>query len=116
MLQENGFTAVGAGFLAEALRRSSSLTELVLGGNPLGDAGVASLAEGLQTNRSLRTLNLNNTGFGEEGAEALLQMLRVNTQLATLSAKKVFDPEHAAAFRAAVQQLERPTPIELLLD
>ena len=52
VLQENGFTAVGAGWLADALRRSSSLSELVLGGNPLGDAGIASLADALKVGRA----------------------------------------------------------------
>jgi len=116
LLQENGFTAVGAGWLAEALRRSSSLTELVLGGNPLGDAGIAAIADALKVNRSLRILNVNNAGFGEDGAKTLLETLRVNESLTTLSMKKTLDEESAAAFRASVQRLERATPLELLLE
>ena len=69
-----------------------------------------------KVNGSLRVLNVNNTGFGDEGAAALLEMLRQNEGLATLSAKKVFDAERAAAFRVAVQQLQRPTPLELVLE
>ena len=50
------------------------LRRLILGGNPIGDAGAIALAEGWPTGEAdkLKTLNLRFTNIGQPGQEALL--------------------------------------------
>ncbi len=50
------------------------LKRLVLGGNPIGDAGAIELADRLGSNNRLEHLNLRMTNIGRAGHEALLAM------------------------------------------
>jgi patatin-like phospholipase/acyl hydrolase/Ran GTPase-activating protein (RanGAP) involved in mRNA processing and transport len=74
----------GAEALAEALKINSTLQWLVLNSNQIGDAGTGTLAEALKVNRTLQQLNLNLNRIGDAGAKALAAALQVNSTLQQL--------------------------------
>ncbi len=75
----------GAFFIAESLKRNSSLRELNLGRCGIGDEGVKSLSDALVENDSLKRLDLDsNDGITERGLSALTECLKTNSGLVTL--------------------------------
>ncbi|KAL9965567.1 hypothetical protein ACROYT_G029381 [Oculina patagonica] len=74
----------GATGLAEALKKNTSLTELYLSGNNIGDHGATGLAEALQNNTSLTVLDLSVNNIGHHGATGLAEALQNNTSLTVL--------------------------------
>ncbi|MEW5306741.1 MAG: hypothetical protein WDW36_009184 [Sanguina aurantia] len=71
-LTGNDITATGAAHLTDALLQPGcSLEQLLLGGNPLGDAGILAIADMLKVNRALRELHLANTRCGLTGIVGL---------------------------------------------
>ena len=74
-----------AGSLSKALAVNSSLTNLDLGTNFIGDSGAASLSQALAVNSSLTNLDLINNFIGPSGAASLSQALAVNASLTNLN-------------------------------
>ena len=61
------------------LRRTHSLTELLLGSCSIGEDGACQLAEVLRVNSTLRILWLQDNPLGERGAKALMESVAYNT-------------------------------------
>jgi hypothetical protein len=61
----------GAGHLAMALRRNSSLEEVALGNNGITYVGTAAITTVLPLNQSLKFLDLRHNPLGKDGVEAL---------------------------------------------
>lgn len=66
------------------LEYNSTLVEIRLGGNKLGDAGVKALALGLSSNHALQRLELDWNLISDSGGEALAESLLNNGSLKTL--------------------------------
>ncbi|CAM4688641.1 unnamed protein product [Lepidochelys kempii] len=82
--EECDLTDTCCGDLATLLRTNQSLTDLKLGGNKLGDAGVKLLCEGLKQNCKLQSLNLEECGVADAGCGDLAAVLRTSQSLAEL--------------------------------
>lgn len=81
-LTGNEITREGAIYLAKALSDNSTLTELILYNNRLGDKGVRLLAFELSiNNHTLKKLNLGFNDLTDDGAQHLAQMLKTNRTL-----------------------------------
>ena len=86
VLSNNGITSTGAAHLAESLQKSgvlSSLLELNLAGNQLGEEGVTLLAKALEKEHhnnsneptaTLKKLDLTNTNCGMQGAMDIITL------------------------------------------
>jgi len=72
------------GLLAEELKVISTLTELNLSGNGIGDQGATGLAEALKVNSTVRVLILSRNGICDQGATGLAEALTVNSTLTEL--------------------------------
>ncbi|XP_032898042.1 ribonuclease inhibitor-like [Amblyraja radiata] len=84
-LSSNRLTASCAQDLASALSTTPSLTELSLGDNKLGDAGVRLLCEALKdTECNIQELRLNNNGLTQSCAEDLAAAIITNDSLTGL--------------------------------
>jgi predicted nucleic acid-binding Zn-ribbon protein len=66
------------------LKTNTTLKELDLGYNGIGDAGGKAFAEMLKTNTTLKALDLSDNGIGDAGGKALAEMLKTNTTLTAL--------------------------------
>jgi len=89
--------------LADALKHNTSLTDLDLTRNPLGDEGISILADALQYKQSVR-LNLTFCQIGRKGAECLARLL--STQQTITSLNLTYNPltsEGAQAIAAALR-------------
>ena len=84
-LEVNKIGNAGAISLADALKVNSSLTQLNLEFNKIGNAGAISLADALKVNSSITQLNLGGNPIGADGAKALADALKVNSFLKQLS-------------------------------
>ena len=83
-LYDNAIGDQGATGLAEALKVNSTLTVLESHLNEIGDQGATSLAEALKRNSSLTKLDLSFNGIGDQGATGLAEALKVNSTLTEL--------------------------------
>ncbi len=80
----------GAFFIAEGLKRNSSLKELNLCSCRIGDHGVKLLGEALVENDSLSELGLRGNLMSESGLTLLLEHLKSNEALVKLSLSDCF--------------------------
>ena len=78
----------GASALAGALHVNSALTKLGLSLNGIDDDGAAALGAALRVNRTLTCLHLGRNRVGTAGAAALGEALRVNAVVGRASAVK----------------------------
>jgi hypothetical protein len=85
LLCNKGLDADDARAIAAELEVNTTLTELNLWDNPIGDAGAASLADALRANTALALLILYKNLIGDAGATALAEVLAVNTTLTELN-------------------------------
>lgn len=97
----HGIQTESAGLFAEAFRSNQSLTEINLGGQPLGGKGFQTLIESLQYHPSLTILNLNDINLGresysKENCEPLLQLLQHHTSLTELRLGRSWLPVEAS--------------------
>ena len=83
-LRKNSIGDSGATSLSQALAVNSSLTNLVLRENSIGDSGAESLSQALSVNSSLTNLDLRWNSIGDSGAASLSQALAVNFPLTYL--------------------------------
>ena len=70
--------------LAEAMKVNTTLAQLTLQKNNIGDAGTASLAEALKVNTALTQLDLSSNNIAAAGAASLAEAVKVNTTLTQL--------------------------------
>ncbi|KJE98088.1 hypothetical protein CAOG_008114 [Capsaspora owczarzaki ATCC 30864] len=65
--------------VAEALKSNTTLTQLNLGRNQIGDTGAQAIAEALKVNKAVTVLGLNENRVGDAGAQAVAEALKVNS-------------------------------------
>lgn len=83
-LCDNRIGSLGASFVSYLLKYNTTLVELSLGNNNIGDEGARHLASSL-VNDTLRMLNIENNNIGAAGVAALANALeRNNTSLHSL--------------------------------
>ncbi|KAK3239331.1 hypothetical protein CYMTET_50738 [Cymbomonas tetramitiformis] len=82
---ENNIKDGGATACGMFLSKNSTLRELHLGGNEIGDDGVVHIANGVRDNSSLNKLSLEWNQFGDTGVLALAEALKTNTSVSLLS-------------------------------
>ena len=101
----------GVRAIADAIVRTS-LTQLSIGDNPLGDDGFRVLLEGCKASSSLATLDLGNKtdwvegrGFhlGVKGAQMAADLLRVSPSLTSINLRLNDIGEGKALLRKAVE-------------
>ena len=73
-----------AGFVSDVLTANTTLTDLDLSGNRIGDSGAGSLSYALTVNVTLTDLDLSRNDIGASGAGSLSDALTVNTTLTDL--------------------------------
>ena len=61
--------------ISEALKNNTSLKNLDLSGNNIGDDGAKAIAEALKKNTSLKSVNLSWCDIGDDGIEAIAEAL-----------------------------------------
>lgn len=102
-LTGNEITCEGVSYLANALSNNSTLTELILYNNRLGDKGVRLLAFELSiNNRTLKKLNLGLNDLTDDGVQHLAQMLKTNRTLTHLWLHENHIADRGTQFLAAV--------------
>ncbi|CAF3972958.1 unnamed protein product [Adineta steineri] len=74
----------GAKYLSKGLQNNKTLTTLNLLNNQIGDKGAQYLGEALQKNKTLTKLELYENQIGDEGAQYLGEALQKNTTLTKL--------------------------------
>lgn len=85
-LQYLGLAQTGGADLAawkelfDSLRGNTSLTQIILDQNNLGDPGVRLLADVLKENTSLREVDLDENGIGDVGGNDIMAALLCRTQ------------------------------------
>ena len=82
-LSNNGVRE-GAKWIAKSLKNNSSIKELNLQANDMGDDDAWWIADAIGANKTLQMLNLGSNAFGDGGASDIAADLRENTSLKTL--------------------------------
>ena len=97
-VSRNSIGNSGAASLSQALVVNTSLTNLCLCGNSIGDSGAASLSQALSVNPSLTNLDLSWNSIGDSGAASLSQALAANSSLTNLDLSENSFGESGSAF------------------
>ena len=84
-LSENKIGDSGVTFLAKVLTSNNSLTNLKLKSNKIGASGADSLSTALTVNSSLSSLDLMGNKLTDRGAAFLSEVLKVNSSLTDLN-------------------------------
>jgi len=81
LAQTNGADLAAWKELFESLKGNSSLTQIILDENNLGDPGVRLLADVLKVNLSLRQVDLDRNGISDVGGNDIMGAMLCRTQL-----------------------------------
>ena len=114
ILDNNKIGDEGAKAIAEALKTNTTLINLKLSTNIIGDEGAYALAEALKTNTTLTDLILDNNKIGDEGAKAIAEALKTNTTLINLKLSTNIIGDEGA--NALAEALKTNTTTKLNLD
>ena len=113
-LRRNSIGDAFAASLSEALTRNSSLTNLDLSYNSIGAVGAASLSQALTANSSLTNLDLSVNSIGAVGAASLFQALTANSSLTNLDLRgNSIDAVGAASLSQALTANSSLTNLDL---
>jgi hypothetical protein len=85
LIKDLKITSSRAKALAAALEQATTLKELYLSSNELGDDGVIILIKALEQHSSLRALELHNQEIGDDGAQVLAKHLGATSTLESLT-------------------------------
>ena len=97
-LQHSKIGVEGAIFIANSLRKNSTLKVLLLDYNNVGNDGAKAIANALTYNSTLERLGLSNNHIGDDGATAIAMALRLNSKMQEVS----LDNNHVGDERATV--------------
>jgi Leucine-rich repeat (LRR) protein len=78
----------GATSLSQIIQRSSTLKSLNLSRNEIGDSGLQDIAQALAKNTTLKSLNLEGNQITSAGVKLLADALRYNTTLEFLDLRR----------------------------
>ncbi|XP_047217255.1 nucleotide-binding oligomerization domain-containing protein 1 isoform X3 [Girardinichthys multiradiatus] len=81
---KNKITGVGGRYLANAVKKSTSIFDVGMWGNGIGDEGAEAFAEALRNHPSLTNLSLAANGIASEGGKCLAEALKENSVLRIL--------------------------------
>lgn len=85
-IEANCITAMGINALAGVLAMDDCVVEILrLDDNELGAAGAVTIARALVTNTTLRNLSLNSNGVGDEGGKGMVPLLKTNRSVISLA-------------------------------
>jgi Ran GTPase-activating protein (RanGAP) involved in mRNA processing and transport len=80
----NSIGVAGARYLSEAIKHNNVMTHFYIGSNSLGDEGVRYISEALKRNRSIKQIYLSNNSIGDDGARYISDVIRHNTCITTI--------------------------------
>lgn len=81
LAQTNGADLSAWKELFDSLKGNSSLTQIILDENNLGDPGVRLLADMLKENMSLQQVDLDNNGISDVGGNDIMEVLLCRTRV-----------------------------------
>ena len=84
-LSGNYLGDAGCAALIEGIHTQCKLTVMNLSGNDIGHAGCAKVAQSIGNNLVLTNLNLSNNKIGDDGCVALAESIRTNSTLKVLN-------------------------------
>lgn len=74
--------------LCELFKKDGAITEIILSGNRIGDAGVEQIAHSIRENKILKKMELDSVGMTSSGFKVLCEALKDNDALEFLSVNK----------------------------
>ena len=105
-----------ANVLATALTDNTTLEELYLHQNNIGDEGAKAIAQVLETNKTLKLkiLGINKNKIGDEGATAIAQVLETNTNFDKLYLRQNNIGDEGAKAIAQVLETNKTLKLKIL--
>jgi Ran GTPase-activating protein (RanGAP) involved in mRNA processing and transport len=101
--------------LKAVLRRNTALESLVLTGSALGSAGLAEIAPVLYCNTSIKSLDLKDNGLDDiESANVLRELIRRNKTITSLSIAHNAFGRNAAAVQSIAEGVRSNTTLQKL--
>lgn len=97
----------GAEYIAESLKVNTTLADLKLRANAIGDEGTVKLAEALKINKTLIYIDLSYNNIGDVGAEAMIEALQENNTIINVDFSKVHNhvsPRNIARINALTER------------
>ena len=100
--------------LAEALKVNSTITNMNLSGNYIGPEGATALADALKVNKTITYVDLGDNYIGPTGARALADALKVNKTITEVNlGDNNIGPEGATALAEALKVNKTITNVNL---